>query len=406
MKRMSPKSHHFGRLNMRVIPVLVWLAAVITVVGLFAHRARRFEALGIVQGQVRQISLSCIGRVKSVPVELFEKVNKGQILAVMDTIPDNEKQLSEAELKAQLAAIIVERERLTAQLTETKEQLLADKAGREANRIEQKRRFAIDVDNIRLQILGLKATIASDQIQLRDLEMEVKIVGGLLKRGAVERYEFQKTKVQYESLARKIKENELVLKQAQINLEHTLSREKEYAEYQLYQPSTNDVLEAIQKSIEAQEYLMERALEQYKALQSRESVELKAPFDGVVIPIPLQANETPRAGEKMIRRAGEVVAAGEPILTIIESQPSEIIAYVTEAQANRIQEGMEIEIIKVSEPAQTAHSRITYVGPAVEQMPMRWWRNPNIPQWGRPFRVEAPAQMNLTIGEKVGIRRL
>lgn len=406
MKKMSPKSRHFGRLNMRVIPVLVWLAAVIIVIGLFSHRARRFEALGIVQGQVRQISLSCVGRVKSIPVELFEKVNKGQILAVMDTIPDNEKQLLDAELKAQLAAIIVERERLNAQLTETKEQLLADKTDREAGIIEQKRRFAVDVDNIKLRILELKATIASDQITLRDLAMEVKIVDGLLKRGAVERYELQKAKVQYESLARKIKENESALQQAQINLEQALSREKKYAEYELYQPETTIVLETIRQSIEAQEYLMDRVLEQYKALQSRESVELKAPFDGVVIPVPLQANETPRPGEKMIRRAGEVVTAGEPILSVIESQPSEIIGYVTETQANRIQEGMEIELIKVSEPAQTVRSRITYVGPAVEQMPMRWWRNPNTPQWGRPFRIEAPAQMNLTIGEKVGIRRL
>ncbi len=406
MRRMSLKSHILGRLNMRVIPILVWLATVIVVIGLFSHRARRFEALGIVQGQVRQISLSCVGRVKSIPVELFEKVNKGQILAVMDTIPDNEKQLLDAELKAQLAAIIVERERLNAQLTETKEQLLADNTDREANRIEQKRRFAVDVDNIRLRILELKATIASDQILLRDLAMEVKIVEGLLKRGAVERYELQKTKVQYESLARKIEENEFAFKQAQMNLEQALSREKKYAEYELYQPATKIVLETIRQSIEAQEYLMDRVLEQYKALQSRESVELKAPFDGVVIPVPLQAKETLRPGEKMIRRADEVVAAGEPILSIIESQPGEIIGYVMEGQANRIQEGMEIELIKVSEPAQIARSRITYVGPAVEQMPMRWWRNPNIPQWGRPFRIEAPAQMNLTIGERVGIRKL
>jgi multidrug resistance efflux pump len=236
--------------------------------------------------------------------------------------------------------------------------------------------------------------------------MEVKIVEGLLSRGAVERYELQKAKVQYESLAKKIEENELVFKQAQVNLEQTLSREKEYAEYELYQPATKFVLETIRKSIEAQEYLMDSVLEQYKALQSRESVELTAPFDGVVISVPLRANETPRPGEKIIRRPGEVVAAGEPILSIIESHPNEIVAYITEAQINQIQEGMEVEIIKAIEPAQIARSRITYVGPAVEQMPIRWWRNPNIPQWGQPFLVAAPPQMELTTGERVGIRRL
>jgi len=406
MRRMSLKSYLFSRLNVRFIPILVWLTVVIAVVGLFSHRARRFEVLGIVHGQVRQISLSCIGRIKSVPVQLYEQVKKGQVVAVIDTIPDNEKQLLEAELKAQLAAIVVERERLAAQLADTKERLLADYADREANKIEQKRRFAVDVDNIRLLILELKAIIASDQILLRDFGMEVKIVKGLLSRGAVEPYELQKTKVQYQSLAKKIQENEIVLEQAHKNLEHSLRREKAYADYQLYQPSSESVLQAIRKGIDAQEYLISKTLEQFKVLQSRESVELKAPFDGVVMPVPLQANETLRPGEKMIRREGEVIAAGEPIFSISESHPREIIAYVMEAQVNRVQEGMEIELIKMSEPAQIARSRITYVGPAIEQMPIRWWQNPNIPQWGRPFLVEVPAQMELTIGERVGIRRM
>ncbi len=47
-----------------------------------------------------------------------------------------------------------------------------------------------------------------------------------------------------------------------------------------------------------------------------------------------------------------------------------------------------------------------YIGPTVEQLPARLWQNPNVPQWGRPFLIEAPDDMELTVGEAVGIRIL
>jgi hypothetical protein len=69
---------------------------------------------------------------------------------------------------------------------------------------------------------------------------------------------------------------------------------------------------------------------------------------------------------------------------------------------------MAVELMKKgeSEKIEIARSQITYIGPIVEQIPARLWRNQNIPEWGRPFLIKAPPQMKLITGELVGIRRL
>ena len=94
-----------------VVPVTVWLAAVAAVTWLFYERVQRFEAVGIARGQVRQIAASSTGRIVEIRVPLYVSVQKGQTLAVVDTVTDNE-QADEAKLRAQLAAAGAEAERL------------------------------------------------------------------------------------------------------------------------------------------------------------------------------------------------------------------------------------------------------------------------------------------------------
>jgi len=388
---ISPTSY-LSRLRRHILPILVWLIAVTCVVGLFTRRSQRFEVLGIAQGQVRQIAANCTGRLKSVPVQLFEKVSLGQPVAVVDTIVDNEQ--PRAQLQAQLSTILAEIEHLTAQLVPTQDDLLAEKTDRETNRLSDSRRFSVDVENARLEILRLRALIETDRIMLEDLDLEVQTVKELLAQEAVAPYELQKAKVQYETLAKKIEENEQLLEQAKDALTQTQQRRDEYTRYKPHHPSVEDALDVIRKAIKIQERRMDEILVQIEALEPRQALKLTAPIDGVVS----QIQHWP----------GEAVLAGEPILTIAEVKPTEIIAYALEDQVNQIQKGMVVELVKQSEPKKTeiARSQIIYIGPIVEQLPARLWRNPNVPEWGRPFLVKAPPQMKLIIGEVVGIRRL
>jgi multidrug resistance efflux pump len=391
MKMISLISY-LSRLRRHILPILIWLCVLAAVVGLFTRRLQRFEVLGIAQGQIRQIAANCTGRLKSVSVQLFEEVTLGQPVAVVDTILDDEQ--PRAQLQAQLSVILAEIEHLTAQLVPTQDDLLAEKADRQNTRLSDSRRFSVDVENARLEILRLRALIETDKIILEDLVLEVQTVQELLAQEAVAPYELQKAKVQYETLATKIEENEQLLEQAKDALTQTQQRWDEYARYEPHHPSVEDALDVIRKAIKIQERRMDETLVQIEALEPRQALKLKAPIAGVVS----QIQHWP----------GEAVLAGEPILTIAEVKPTEIIAYTVENQVNQIQKGMVVELVKKSEPKkiEIARSQIIYIGPVVEQLPVRLWRNPNIPEWGRPFLVKAPPQMKLIIGEVVGIRRL
>ena len=389
---MISLTSYLFRLRRHILPILVWIIVVAVVVGLFTRRSQRFEVLGIAQGEVRQIASSCTGRLKSVSVQLFEEVSLGQPVAVVDTILDNEQ--PRAQLQAQLSTILAEIEHLTVQLVPTQDDLLAEKADRETNRLSDSRRFSVDVENARLEILRLRALIETDRIMLEDLALEVQTVKELLAQEAVAPYELQKAKVQYETLATKIEENEQLLEQAKDALTQTQQRRDEYTRYKPHHPSVEDALDVIRKAIKIQERRMDEILVQIEALEPLQALKLTAPIAGVVS----QIQHWP----------GEAVLAGEPILTIAEVKPTEIIAYAVEEKVNQIKKGMVVELVKQSEPKkiEIARSQIIYIGPIVEQLPPRLWRNPNIPEWGRPFLVKAPPQMKLIIGEVVGIRRL
>jgi len=191
-------------------------------------------------------------------------------------------------------------------------------------------------------------------------------------------------------------------------LEQAQQRLDDFLKRQLEHPSVDDALEVIRKEIRVQEQVMRGLLTQLETLRSREAVELKSPVNGVVIPIPVPANEAMlrRPGEKEVLQPGEVVAAGDSILAVAEVPPTEIVAYIGEQYIGQVQEKMAVELIKDREPAQKAKSRVTHVGPLVELMPQRLWLNPNIPRWGRPIVIEIPDGFELVPGELVGIRGL
>ena len=385
MKKTSSRSSSFS-FRPHILPVTVWLAVVMCIVWLFSYRASRFEVLGIAQEQLRQIAANCPGRLRAVSVGLFDQVKMGQTLAVVDTVLDNEN-LPEI-VQAQLATISAETERLQAELVTTENRLSADAVNMDNNRIADQRRFNVDVENARLRILQLQLTIETDRLSLEGLELNSKIFV-LQNRPDVSdsaSYELKKLKLQYDTLAKRIQENERLLGQAKRDLEQAQQRSEEFAQRQPQHPSVENALEVIRKAIQVQEHRMQELTVQ------RSPLELKSPFNGVVSLIQ--------------RRPGETVRAGDPILTVAEVNPTVVIAYANERQASQIQERMEVELVKKSERPQIARSQVASVSPTIEQLPARLWRNPNIPQWGRAVVVKSPPGLQLLPGEIVGVRGL
>jgi multidrug resistance efflux pump len=396
--------HYYLR---HAVPVTVWLVTAAMVVWLFYQRAERFQVVGIARGQIRQIAASSTGRIKEIPVQLFTPVKTGQVLAIVDTIAES-GQVDEAKLRADLAAAGAEAGRLSALLIPTQEKLRVTEANFQMSREDSRRRFQVDVDSARLRILDLQATIASDRVALDDLVAQIEVNRKLVEEDAIVPYELERLKAQHDSLAEKVAQNEQALEQARAICRQAEQRRDEFARDELPVQSEDAALEAIRKEIGVQEEVMKGLLAQLAALKACRAVELKSPIDGIVIPIPARRNDTlqQRPGEQVVRRPGEVVAAGDPILAVAQDEPNEIVAYVNERQLGQFEKGMSVELVKSRMPAQIAPSTVVSVGPAIELMPQRLWRNPNVPQWGRPVLIEIPEGLSLVPGELVGIRRL
>ena len=224
----------------------------------------------------------------------------------------------------------------------------------------------------------------------------------LLQKNTVAPYELQKAQALYNALAKKIEESEKHLMGAEEQLKEAQRRRDTFDTQTPQRPVVDVALDAIRKEAAVQEKLIEELDVQRRGLI------MTAPIDGIVVQIPTRTNDAGlrRPGEGVMRKGGEVVMAGEPILVIAQVRPKEIIAYAMTGQIDQVKVGQRVELVKKSVPAKMAQSQIISVSPIVEQLPPRLWINPNMPQWGLPFIIGVPEELELTSGEMVNIRGL
>ena len=136
---MGRTSSRKSRLFLRTLPVLVWLGTILCVVGLFHRRAARFEVVGVARAEVHDVGTNTRARLISVSVQLFQKVNKGDPVAVVNTVPDDER------IGAEIATIQAEINHLDAQLTELRKNYEAEIFNRKSEWLAEMRAFTADV---------------------------------------------------------------------------------------------------------------------------------------------------------------------------------------------------------------------------------------------------------------------
>jgi len=390
-----------------VVPMTVWLGAVAAVGYLFYQRSESFQIVGIAQSEVRQVASDCIARIIDIPVDLFQPVKAGQTLAILNTVPADEW-MTETQLKSQIATAAAEIDRLMASLIPTQQELLKADADLQITQADNRRRFDVDAEAAKLAVLKLQTEIADAEILLNGLTVDIQANEKLVAEKVIVPLELEKLQIERESTAKKIHECQEQLKQAREDQVQAERRRDEFARQELPQTSIDGALEAIRKEARVQEELIRGLQEQIATFKARAAVELKSPIDGVIIPISGKASEAllKRQGEETIRRAGEVIAAGDPILAVAQTEPTEILAYVNEQQVGLLEQDMSVELVKMRYPAQIAQSRVLSIGPTIELMPQRLWRSPTMPQWGRPVVIEVPQGLAVIPGELVGIRGL
>jgi multidrug resistance efflux pump len=386
MKRAREVILRHGRLSLHIVPVLVWLAALAGVVRLFSLQSGRFEVLGIAQGRMRQVQATVTGRLVDVKVELFEEVQAGDVLAVLDTLTETEH--LQPEIAAKKAVYEAEIKRLEAEVNSARDLFMLQSAQRQTESSDRYLELSAEVQKAHRAVLELKAVLEPDRIKLAELALNVK---SFMAQNSIEQdnaavYNYKMLQLQHDTLAKKIAENDkLLAKLEQDQLKAEVQRDA-FVKEQSPDTYLEHTLEPLRLAIVVQRKRIE------ELAVEREPVVLRAPFAGLV--------------SEIVHRAGEVILPGDAVLTISENKPREIAAWVSEGQANIIEKDMRVKLVKKSEPPQIANSQVVFLGPNVELVPQRLWDSPDTPKWGRRMLIGIHADMKLLPGEIVGIRQL
>lgn len=388
MKRTSSGRLRQGSLRFHMVPILVWIAAVAAVVALFVQRSQQCFVVGLANGGSYNITATSNGRVRSVPVKLFQHVQAGETLVVINTVADDEALRS--ELEAESAALEMELTRLRAELAAAEEEFRLRVAGYEDAHAEALARMTVDLERARLDALEIRATLEPDRVLLKDYELEVRINRELLSKGAIEAYELQKAQAQFDFMAKTVQENEQRLEVAQKNVDEAAKRLAAWESRKASIASLNTTLDPIRAAMAVQQKRLDQLLQEQ--LRQREELPLVAPADGVVCQI--------------LRRSGDSVLLGEPMMTIAKPVAETLIGWASEEYADQLSEGRKVRIIRRGAGGQVATSEITGVGTGYVQKPMELWFDPKVPEYGLAFEVAIPPGMTVRPNEKVGIKVL
>ena len=151
--------------------------------------------------------------------------------------------------------------------------------------------------------------------------------------------------MRFETLKKRIKENEPALAEAKTQLALATSRQIDYSEA-VSTLSDSELLSPLHAAITVQEQRINAVIEKKSHLV------IKAPISGQVAHI--------------FHHAGEVVALGTPLLTITDPNSNLVLAYVDERFALTLKVDDSVEVVSKNNPKNVAAGNIKKIGPRIE----------------------------------------
>ena len=355
------------------LTVGVWVLAVAGVILLLGKRTHHFEIIGAAQNSSYQVSSQEIARIQTVLVRPYETIRQGQTVVLLE----------DEGIRCELAVAAAEAARLKAELNAVRDRMTVEATDKTNLRLLDLRRFATDIEDARILVLNLTTSIEANRLTLQDLQLKSDVKDKLFSNNAATSYEKENARLTRDALEKKIRESEIELNQAKVDLKQAQDRYNTFLGNPTTQPSIDLALAPLQKAITVQE----RKIEGLSVKQA--FFVLKSPIEGTV--------------NFVYRNPGETIRPAEPILTIIPSHPSEIIGYLSEDQPSEIKDGDRVEVFDLHKPSQLMAAKILKVAPSIEEVPIHLRRNPSIPEWGQPLLVSIPPELKLLSGERVKI---
>jgi len=352
----TPFSRRIRLLRQQFLPIVVWSVALCTVLVLARRNTMHIDAVGVVE--LREITVAPLtdGTVHAMSVDLFDNVESGAVVALMD----------DTLVKAELITAEAELSQLRAQLTAERDRLQMEAAGLQIDDLNMRRRFILNEEEARLDYLDRVVQQETNKVALERLGILLERQKLLLQENIIDQTTYDDTRLSYEAVKTELAENETAIEVATRRVEEARLRREEHAQLTA-QVDVPTLLQPLMKNINVQQARIQQISERRKLLA------LRAPLSGKV--------------SRIFHRTGETVLSGDPLMSITDSQSERVLAYVDEQAAHSMQVGSGVEVSSRDRPKRIVTANILRVNSRIEEFPIRLRRNPLLPQWGLSILV-------------------
>ncbi len=363
------------RRGFRALPLLVWCAA-IAAIFLLAHGQRApLPYPAITQVTRYTVTAPIDARLVTLTVQEHQPVEAGQLVGSLDS---QDLRLRLDRVRAEISRLQAEAQKEAALVQVTEHERLTD-------REMDLRRLRRDRENAQIDVLEQQVVIEEDGIRLVALADTLRRTADLAKRDVDSEALLIDVRANHDAVVERIRRTEILLRERQAK---AAASEKRLADYLGINPKDRtqvvDAAAPLSWAVKAQQV----ELEEVALLRTRLS--LRAPGSGRV--------------ENILVRPNELLVAGQPLLTIVDTKPRGLVAYLPERDVEGVRPGMRAEVQSLSNPRVTTETRVTSLGLTVEQVPQQLWLDPRRPQWGRPVYLALPATWQELPGAAMRVR--
>lgn len=378
---------------------LIWIGCAAGAGLLLQRKVVPGEYAGLARSLTHEVSAVRAGQVGEVLVDLYDSVERGEIVAILDS------EATEARIRTALAEIDqiaaemeAERQRValeSAQLQLNTSEFTRDRAEAVRDTLADLRRFRTNEEERQLEALTLKVTLEADRIELERLRLRAQRARELVEDEVGSQADLDDARLLASRLERSIAANEALLARTTEAGKAAAERREEFDD------QLKELLAAAPDHLalltEAEIRL--KPFREALRVQNLRSEEIEVERRGLVL-------RSPVAGQvhQLLATPGQAVLAGEPVVQIVDSVAIEVVAWLPENAPWIAELGGRAFVTRRSDPSAGVQGLVSKIGPAFEVLPERLWSNAASPVYGRPILIVGVAGIGLTPGESLTVR--
>lgn len=349
-----PFSQRLNALRVRFAPVLMFVVCAIIAGKLWQESVAPGSMNGEVVAARSSVNSPAIAYIQSMKVSRFQAVKAGEVLALLaPTDPRRALDLMQGELE-------MLRMRVSANYSE-QDALIAQ------------RRQVFDYEQLRLDLMMQKILLVTATSLARKAAADLEVATSLSGASAGTQRLIQDARMAKDAADSEVKaRKELVDALASRVEELSQSAKSNDEQTGTWRKTAND---------------LEKRISTLNAEHT--NITLTAPIDGTVTAV--------------LRRTGENVVAGEPLVIITATKPETIVGYMRQPMPFEPEVGQSVEVRTVNRSRAKAAAVVTRIGSAFEPIVNPALHPLPTPEAGLPVEVSIPDGLRLRPGEIVSL---